>query len=105
MFVNGQPFRGNQSRTIQGPISSITVRGRYIEFDVVPSPFAICNYAHTGAPSPRADKNLPIARRTVIFESKVPNHGDMLTSPMQLVLGNEGVGNTLILDIILRRPN
>jgi hypothetical protein len=91
VFVNGQAFSGNQQRTISGPINSIAVRGRYIEFDVVPSTFAVTNYVHTGALSPRPDKNLPIAGRTVIFESKVPNHGDTLTSPMQLVLGNESV--------------
>jgi hypothetical protein len=91
VFVNGQPFRGDQSRTISGPIGAIAVRGRYIEFDVDPSTFTVRNYAHTGAPSPRADKNLPITGRTVIFESKVPNHGDTLTSPMRLVLGNESV--------------
>jgi hypothetical protein len=91
VFVNGQAFSGNQSRTVQGPISSIAVRGRYIEFDVVPSTFAVRNYAHTGVASPRPDKNLPISGRTVIFESKVPNHGDTLTSPMELKLGNESV--------------
>jgi hypothetical protein len=72
VFVNGQPFSGNQSRTIQGPISSFAVRGTYIEFDVDPSTFTVRSYAHTGAPSPRPDKNLAITGRTVIFETSAP---------------------------------
>jgi hypothetical protein len=38
--------------------------------------FEVQNYTHTGADSPRADKNLPIDAPTVIFTSKVPNHND-----------------------------
>src|SRR4051794_5766189 len=66
VVVNGQTIRGDQNRTIPAPINSIKVRGTYITFDVRPSDFATLNYAHTGADSPRADKNLPIDGRTVI---------------------------------------
>jgi hypothetical protein len=59
--VNGQPFSGNQQRTTAGPISSIVVRGRYIELDVVPSTFAVLDYTHTGALSSQPDTNLPIS--------------------------------------------
>ena len=61
------------------------------KFDVVPSTFAVLNYTHTGVDSPRPDKNLPIDGPTVIFESKVPNHGDTLNSPLQLDIAAEGV--------------
>src|SRR3954452_20153548 len=74
VVVNGQTFSGNQKRTINGPINSIFVDGTYIEFRVNPSTLAVANYAHTGVPSPRADKNLPFAGRTPIFTSKVPQH-------------------------------
>jgi hypothetical protein len=91
VFVNGQAFRGDQKRTISGPINSIRADGTYIEFDVNPSTFAVLDYTHTGVDSPRPDKNLPIDSPTVIFESKVPNHGDTLTGAMSLDINNEGV--------------
>jgi hypothetical protein len=91
--TGGQTFRGDQDRTIRaGRVGeTIQVRGRYIRFTVDSSTFAVWNYTHTGADSPRADKNLPIDAPTVIFESKVPNHGETLTSAVSLDLNNEGV--------------
>jgi hypothetical protein len=91
VVVNGQAFSGDQKRTINGPINSIAVRGTYIRFRVNPNTFAVRDYTHTGVDSPRADKNLPINAPTVIFERKVPNHGDVLTGPMALELGAESV--------------
>ena len=67
VIVNGKPYSGEQERTIAGPINSIQVRGTYITFTVTPSNFTVLEYAHTGKASPRADKNLPITGRTVIF--------------------------------------
>jgi hypothetical protein len=40
--------------------------------------------------SPRPDKNLPGGRQ-VLFTSKVPNHGQTLTSPLTLEIANEGM--------------
>jgi hypothetical protein len=90
VVVNGQPFTGNQARTIAPPITSVSVRGTFNEFIVRPSDFATLNYVWTGAPTPRADKNLPGGRQT-IFASKVPNHGDTLTGPLSLSIAAEGV--------------
>jgi hypothetical protein len=93
VVVNGQAFSGDQRRTIPPPISSISVRGTYNRFEVVPSTFATLNYTWTGVPTPRQDKNLPGAGEgpQVIFESKVPNHGDTLNGPLQLDISAEGV--------------
>jgi hypothetical protein len=92
--TGGNTFRGDQTRTIRaGQVGDrIFVDGRYIEFSVRSSDFAVLNYRHTGVDSPRADKNLPIGPAgTTIFESKVPLHGKTLTSPVSLSLGNESV--------------
>ena len=91
--TGGQTFSGDQKRTLQpsqvGP--TIEVSGTYIRFTVESNTFTVRNYTHTGADSPRADKNLPIDAPTVIFESKVPNHGEKLTSGVSLDLNNEAV--------------
>jgi hypothetical protein len=91
VVVNGQTFSGTQKRTINGPINSIFVDGKYIEFHVAPATFRVNNYVHTGVPSPRADKNLPFNGRTTIFTSKVPNHGKTLTSPLSLEINAESL--------------
>jgi hypothetical protein len=88
--VNGQPFSGKVKTTIAPPIASITVRGTYNEFDVDPATFTTNNYVWTGVASPRPDKNLPGGRQ-VLFTSKVPNHGQTLTSPLTLEIANEGM--------------
>ena len=90
----GRTFSGDQDRTIRvGRVGeNIQVRGTYITFNVRSSDFAVLNYRHTGANSPRPDKNLPIGPEgTTIFQSKVPNHGETLTSGVSLNLNNEGV--------------
>jgi hypothetical protein len=89
--VNGQTFSGTQKRTINGPINSIFVDGTYIEFRVNPSTLAVSRYVHTGVASPRPDKNLPFVGRTPIFESKVPQHGKTLTSPLSLEINAESL--------------
>lgn len=91
--TGGTTYSGDQDRTIRagqvGP--TIQVRGKYIRFNVRTSDFAVMNYTHTGANSPRADKNLPIDAPTVIFASKVPNHGKTLTSGVSLEINQESV--------------
>jgi hypothetical protein len=89
--TGGQTFRGDQKRTI--PVGDmIRVRGTYNTFDVRSRDFAVFNYRHTGAESPRPDKNLDIPAGGVqIFQSKVPLHGKTLTSPVSLEISAEGV--------------
>jgi hypothetical protein len=91
--TGGETFSGDQKRTLRagrvGP--TIAVSGTYIRFTVVSSTFTVRNYTHTGANSPRPDKDLPINAPTVIFESKVPNHGEVLNGPLSLEISNEGV--------------
>ena len=89
--VNGTTFRGDQKRTIAGPINSIQVRGTYITFDVTPSDFTTIDYAHTGKASPRPDKNLPITGRTVIFTKKQPLISEALTSSLSLEIKAESL--------------
>ena len=90
VLVNGQAFRGDQAQTIAPPITSIVLDGRYNEFTVDPRSFAVADYTWTGEPTPRADKNLPGGRQ-VLFASKVPNHGQTLTSALSLRIAAEGV--------------
>lgn len=91
--IGGQTYRGDQDRTIRpGQIGeTIEVRGKYVRFTVDAATFTVRNYTLTGADSPRPDKNLPIDEPTVVFTSKVPNHGTTLTSALELDLNNEGV--------------
>ncbi len=94
VVVNGTTYRGEQERVIparavgSGPIR---VRGKYVRFSVQPSTFAARNYTLTGADSPDPDKDLPLDGPTVVFESKVPNHGAVLTSGLSLELRPDGV--------------
>ena len=92
--TGGTTYRGDQTRTIPADRVGDRVRvdGTYIEFNVRSRDFATLNYRHTGVDSPRPDKNLPIGPDgTTIFESKVPLHGQTLTSPVSLKIGNESV--------------
>jgi hypothetical protein len=89
--VDGRTFKGDQRRTIKGPISSIQVRGTYIEFDVVPTSFEVDDYLHTGKASPRPDKNLPFNGRTPIYTSKLPGHGKTLGGALSLELRSEAL--------------
>ena len=92
--TGGKTYSGDQKRTIPaGQVgATIQVRGTYIEFNVRSSDFAVFNYRHTGADSPRPDKNLPIGPAGVtIFQSKVPLHGKTLTSPVSLEISQESL--------------
>src|SRR5215211_1296948 len=91
---NIKTYSGDQKLTIPANQvgATIRVRGTYIEFDVRSSDFAVFNYRHTGADSPRADKNLPIGPAGVtIFQSKIPLHGKTLTSPVSLEISQESL--------------
>jgi hypothetical protein len=92
--TGGKTYSGDQKRTIPAAQvgSTIQVRGTYIHFNVRSSDFAVFNYRHTGAESPRPDKNLDIPAGGVqIFQSKIPLHGKTLTSPVSLEISAEGV--------------
>jgi hypothetical protein len=89
--TRGQTFTGDQKRTI--PVGDmIQVRGKYNTFNVRSRDFAVFNYRHTGAKSPRPDKNLDIPAGGVqIFQSKVPLHGKTLEGRVSLEISAEGV--------------
>ena len=92
--TGGKTYTGDQKRTIPAAQvgDTIQVRGKYITFNVRSRDFAVFNYRHTGAKSPRPDKNLDIPAGGVqIFQSKVPLHGKTLTSPVNLEISAEGV--------------
>ena len=67
--------------------SRFTVRGKYVEFQVVSSTFGIVDYAFTGAPNPL---DMTGGVRTVAFARKTPNHrGLALTRAMSVELEEE----------------
>ena len=69
------------------------VRGRYNQFDVSLSDFAIFDYVFTGAANPEDMTGL---RRTPVFASKIPNHrGLALTGAVTVDLEEE--------DLVIRR--
>ncbi|RYF60219.1 MAG: hypothetical protein EOO39_32500 [Cytophagaceae bacterium] len=64
--------------------ATITVRGKYVKFDIDARTFAVLNYVMTGATN-RLD--ITGGRETAVFESKVPNHrGLFLNSTIELEL-------------------
>lgn len=89
--TGGVKYTGDQRRMI--PVgATIQVRGTYNTFDIRSSDFAVFNYRHTGAKSPRADKNLDIPAGGIqIFQSKVPLHGKTLAGRVSLEISAEGV--------------
>ena len=89
----GQTYRGDQKRTLPAADigSRIQVRGKYVRFTVQSSTFTVRDYTLTGADSPRPDKDLPLDAPTVVFESKVPQHGALLNSAMDLELDDDGL--------------
>jgi len=73
--------------------TSFAVRGKYIEFDVDSSSFAVRHYVMTGAVNAL---DITGGVRTPVFDSKVPDHrGAVLSGPMELEL-KDG-------DLVIRR--
>jgi hypothetical protein len=67
--------------------TTFTVRGRYNQFDVRASDFAVYNYLFTGAPN---ELDMTGGRETPVFASKVPDHrGRTLTSGVSVQLKEE----------------
>ena len=86
-------LRAPQDRTIAanalGAGEVITVRGKYVQFDIDKKTFGIRNYVLTGAPN-RLD--ITGGRPTPVFESKLPDHrGLVLTGGVELELKEDGL--------------
>ena len=65
--------------------SRFTVRGGYVEFDVVAATFEVLNYTFTGAPNAL---DITGGVRTPVFERKTPDHrGLVLTGRLNVELG------------------
>src|SRR5688572_12419524 len=82
LTTGGKTYSGSKDFTIPASKvgSTIVIKGKYVEFTVRPTDFAVSNYTLTGADSPRPRKNLPLDAPTVVFESKVPQLDVTLTS-------------------------
>lgn len=91
--VGANTFTGDQRVVIPAAQvgESITVAGRYVTFSVVAATFETLDYTLTGADSQRPDKDLPLDAPSVVFTSKLPQHGDTLNGDLSLRLSNEGV--------------
>ncbi len=93
--VGGRTYRGDTRVDIPASQvgATLQVRGTHVEFDVVASTFEVLGYTLTGAPA-----QIPLTNvRTRIFDSKRPDHSDVLNDRLrlrlqaeQLVLEREG---------------
>ena len=86
-------LRAPQDRTLPstalGNGDVISVRGKYVQFDIDKKSFGILNYTLTGAPN-RLD--MTGGRRTPVFDSKLPDHrGLVLTGEVELELKDEAL--------------
>lgn len=86
-------FKAPQDRVVAasalGAGDVITVRGKYVQFDIDKKSFGIFNYRLTGAPNPR---DITGGRATPVFDSKLPDHrGLVLTSAVELQLKEESL--------------
>ena len=91
--VGGQTFTDG-ARTVVPAAQvgdTITVAGRYVTFSVVASTFEARDYTLTGADSPRPDKDLPLDAPSVVFTSKLPQHGDVLNGDLSVEVSAESV--------------
>ena len=86
--VGGRTFTDPRTRVVIPAAqvgATITVRGTHVEFDVVASTFEVLGYTLTGAPA-----EVPLTNvRTRIFDSKRPDHGDVLDGDLALRLNRE----------------
>lgn len=91
--VSGPGFSvaGDGDRSV--PFSKLTapflVKGKYVEFTVVPGTFEVRDYLFTGVPNPL---DMTGGRRTVVWASKVPDHrGLQLTGNAAVDLDKEAI--------------
>jgi hypothetical protein len=88
---DGSTLRGDQVTSVAAARlgSTLLVRGRYVEFDVLSPSFGISNYTFTGAPNPL---DMTGGHRIVAFASKLPDHrGLVLTGNVALQIDKEGI--------------
>jgi hypothetical protein len=92
LTTGGNSYKGSKDFTIPASKigSTIVVKGKYVEFTVRPTDFAVSNYTLTGADSPRPAKNLPLDAPTVVFASKMPQIGAVLTGGIDVRLDRAG---------------
>jgi hypothetical protein len=77
------------SGTVAAPAAKFLVQGKYTQFKVRPSDFAVFKQAFTGAANPSDQTG---GRFTPIFASRVPDHrGLRLTSAISLSISGTGV--------------
>jgi hypothetical protein len=70
--------------TVAAPAGRFTVQGKYTQFDIRSSDFALFDYAFTGAANP---EDITGGKFTPVFASKIPYHrGLSLSSPISLLL-------------------
>jgi hypothetical protein len=91
VLAGGSTLSGELDTTV--PASSLgttfSVKGKYVEFDVVSSSFEVLNYAFTGAPNPL---DITGGVRTVVFGRKTPDHkGLALTGALSVELKDTDV--------------
>jgi hypothetical protein len=76
-------FRG----TVSAPAGRFLVQGRYTQFEIDPTNFAVYNYTFTGAAN---EGDMTGGQPTPVYASKVPDHrGLTLTSAISLELRDE----------------
>jgi hypothetical protein len=82
---HGPGFEG----TVPAPAGRFRVQGRYAQFDVEPSNFAVYDQSFTGAANPEDQTG---GRFTPIYASKIPDlRGATLTSAISLEVGEDEV--------------
>ena len=92
LTTGGKTYGGSKDFSIPASKvgSTILVKGKYVEFTVRPTDFAVSDYTLTGADSPRPRKDLPLDAPTVVFESKVPQISATLSSAIEVRLDRAG---------------
>ncbi|HJZ74917.1 MAG TPA: hypothetical protein VKE51_24435 [Vicinamibacterales bacterium] len=92
VVIGSVTISGNTATSVAASSVSgtITVRGRYVEFDVDPATFEVTNYALTGAPNPL---DITGGVHTVVFASKSADlgAGNALTGPVAVSSKDEGL--------------
>jgi hypothetical protein len=88
-LLNGQTIPSGSSVTIPAVNlgSSFQVLGKYVEFTVVSSTFAVENYTFTGAPN---SEDITGGRRTIVFQSKTADLRDKTLTSGVRVTNDEG---------------
>lgn len=94
-LVNGVNVPTGSSTTIPASNlgASFQILGKYIEFTVVSSTFAVENYTFTGAPN---EEDITGGRRITAFQSKTPDHRGLSLSSSVTVSNVDG-------DLVLQR--